>query len=169
MMKTYPYKFLIIPLLIAAFSLPARAQLVLVRQVFAASGGSGIAGGILFDYTIGEPSITPFTTGKLLLTQGFQQPDVLPSLAPGKNPVVDFSLFPNPALTTFKIQFNLLTDATVSFMLMNTAGQVVFQDVRNFAPGKVVIPTSVDKLAAGIYTVVVKVNAFVLTEKLIVQ
>lgn len=141
----------------------------MARQVIATSGGSGIVGGIHFDYTIGEPSITTFSAGSRLLTQGFQQPEVLPPLLPGRNPVLDFSLFPNPALTTFKIQFNLLTHASVSFMILNTSGQVILQDNRSFAPGKIVIPTSVDKLAAGIYTVMVKVNAFVFTEKLIVQ
>ncbi len=156
-------------MIMTAASVPSRAQWVMVRQVIATTGSSGIVGGIHFDYTIGEPAISSFPAGSMLLTQGFQQPDVLPPLLPGRNPVLDFSLFPNPALTTFKIQFNLLTHASVSFMILNTSGQVILQDHRSFAPGKVVIPTSVDKLAAGIYTVMVKVNAFVFTEKLIVQ
>lgn len=168
-MTTNFTKHLLLAMFLAISWMPARSQLVLVRQVTASSGGSGIIGGIHFDYTIGEAAISPLSAGPILLTQGFQQPEILPPLAPGGNPILDFSLFPNPALTTFKIQFSLLTNATVTFLLMNTAGQVIYQDVRNYAPGKVVIPTSVDKLAAGIYTVILKVNAFVFTEKLIVQ
>ncbi|WP_341841139.1 T9SS type A sorting domain-containing protein [Chitinophaga caseinilytica] len=168
-MKHISTKHLLLAMFLAISWLPARSQLVLVRQVAASSGGSGIIGGIQFDYTIGEAAITPLAAGPILLTQGFQQPEIVPPLAPGSNPILDFSLYPNPALTTFKVQFSLLNNATVTFLLMNTAGQVMYQDVRNYAPGKVVIPTSVDKLASGIYTVILKVNQFVFTEKLIVQ
>ncbi|MGE7778306.1 T9SS type A sorting domain-containing protein, partial [Chitinophaga sp. NPDC101104] len=162
-MKTSSTKHLLLAMFLAISWLPARSQLVLVRQVAASSGGSGIIGGIQFDYTIGEAVITPLAAGPILLTQGFQQPEIVPPLAPGSNPILDFSLYPNPALTTFKVQFSLLNNATVTFLLMNTAGQVMYQDVRNYAPGKVVIPTSVDKLASGIYTVILKVNQFVFT------
>ncbi|WP_298716872.1 T9SS type A sorting domain-containing protein [uncultured Chitinophaga sp.] len=168
-MKHLSTKHLLLAMFLAISWLPARSQLVLVRHVTSTSGGSGIAGGIHFDYTLGEAAISPLSAGPILLTQGFQQPEILPPLVPGGMPVLDFSLFPNPALTTFKIQFSLLTNANVSFLLLNTAGQVIYQDVRDYAPGKVVIPTSVDKLAAGIYTVVLKVNQFTFTEKLIVQ
>lgn len=168
-MKPFSTKHLLLAAFLAIAWQPAQSQLVFVRQVISASGGTGVAGGIRFDYTIGEAVVSPLSAGPFLLTQGFQQPEVLPPAAPGAMPIVDFTLFPNPALTTFKIQFSLLTNASVSYLLLNTAGQVIFQDIRNYAPGKVVIPTSVDKLAAGIYTVMLKVNAFVFTEKLIVQ
>jgi hypothetical protein len=147
----------------------SQAQLVLVREVAATTGGSGTAGNISIDYTVGEPVVESLAGGGLLLTQGFQQPEIIPALPPGASPVLDFLLYPNPAVTTVKVGFNLLTDATVVLLIVNTTGQVMHQDVRHYGPGKIIIPTPVDRLAAGIYTVVVKIQGQVYTEKLIVQ
>lgn len=168
-MKHISTRYLLLAIFLAMAWLPSQAQLVLVRQVTANSGGSGAAGNIMIDYTIGEPIVQSAGAGGLLLTQGFQQPEVLPALPPGAPTIMDFMLYPNPALTTVKISFNLLTDATVVFLLVNTTGQVIYQDVRMYGPGKIVIPTPVDKLASGIYTVIFKVQGQVYTEKLIVQ
>lgn len=168
-MKHFSTRYLLLAIFLAMAWLPSKAQLTLVREVVAGSGGSGAAGGITIDYTIGEGVVETFGAGDILLTQGFHQPEVLPPLAPGAPAVMDFMLYPNPALTTVKISFNLLTDASVVFLLVNTTGQVIYQDVRMYGPGKIVIPTPVDRLAAGIYTVVFKVQGQVYTEKLIVQ
>lgn len=162
-------KPLFVALLMAMAWLPARSQLVMVRQVTASSGGSAAAGNVTFDFTIGELATSALTGGGLMLTEGFQQPEVLPPLQPGMSPILDFILFPNPALTTMKMQFDLITNATVVYMIVNTSGQVIYQDVKTFGPGKVLIPTPVDKLAPGIYTVIIKVNGTHHTEKLIVQ
>ncbi len=168
-MKRLFTKYWLIAILMAIAWMPAKAQIVLVRQVTAAAGGSAAAGNFSFDYTIGEPVITTISAGDILLSQGFNQPEVLPLLPQGSNPVMDFILFPNPAVSTVKIQFNLLTDASVVFLIVNTAGQVIYQDIKMYGAGKITIPTPVDKLAAGIYTVIFKVNGHVFTEKLIVQ
>lgn len=149
--------------------LPANAQLALVRDVVASSGGTGAAGAISIDYTIGEPMVQTFAAGGAMLTQGFQQPEILPPITPGAPLAMDFMLFPNPAVTTAKAGFNLVTDATVVFMLVNTLGQVIYQDVKTYGPGKIIIPIRVDRLASGIYTVIFKVEHQVFTEKLIVQ
>lgn len=161
-------KHLLIAILLAMAWLPVKSQLVLVRQVVASGGSTGTAGGVSFDYTIGETMVTT-VSGGIMLSQGFQQPEVLPPVTPGTNPVLDFMLFPNPAVTTVKMQFDLLMNATVVYLIVNTAGQVIYQDIKNFGAGKITIPTPVDKLAAGIYTVILKVNGHVQTEKLIVQ
>lgn len=168
-MKHLFTKYLLIAVLMAIAWLPTKAQLVLVREVVASSGGTGVAGGITFDYTIGEPAITTIAAGSWMLSQGFQQPEVLPPLTPGASPLVDFILFPNPAATTARTQFSLLAETTITLMLVNTAGQVVYSERKVYGVGKVTIPTPVDKLAAGIYTVIIKAGGMVYTEKLIVQ
>ncbi|QEH43511.1 T9SS type A sorting domain-containing protein [Chitinophaga sp. XS-30] len=167
-MNHYSTKLLLPAIMLAMAWLPARSQLVLVRQAVASGGGSGPAGAVNFDFTIGETMVTTLSGG-IMLTQGFQQPEVLPPVTQGASPILDFMLFPNPAVTTVKMEFDLLTEATVVYMIVNTAGQVIFQDIKPFGPGKVTIPTPVDRLAAGIYTVIIKVNGHVRTEKLIVQ
>lgn len=161
-------KHLLIAIFLAMAWLPVRSQLTLVREVVASGGGSSTSGTVTFDYTIGETMVVTLGGG-IMLSQGFQQPEVLPPLTPGISPVLDFMLFPNPAVTTVKMEFDLLTHATVVYMIVNTAGQVIFQDIKTFGAGKVTIPTPVDRLAAGIYTVIIKVNGHVRTEKLIVQ
>lgn len=149
--------------------LPGKAQIILVRDVVASSGNSGAAGQFIFDYTVGEPVVLTFSSDGLLLSQGFQQPQALLPHLPGSPIILDYMVFPNPAVTTVKISFNLLTDAPVTLLLVNTLGQVLFKDLRTYGAGKVVIPLPVDKLAAGIYTLVFKVHGQVYTEKLIVQ
>lgn len=168
-MKQFSTKFFLLAILLAIGWLPSQAQLVLVRDVVANSGASGTSGAITIDYTVGEPMVQSYAAGGVMLTQGFHQPEILPPLSPGAAPILDFMLFPNPALTTVKVGFNLLTDATVVFMLVNTLGQVMYQDVKVYGPGKIVIPVQVDRLAAGIYTVIFKVQGQVYTEKLIIQ
>ncbi|MET7000545.1 T9SS type A sorting domain-containing protein [Chitinophaga defluvii] len=147
----------------------ARAQLLLNRQVVASSGGSNTVNNILFEYTIGEAAVMTLSQGSMILTQGFNQPEVLPKQPPGANPVLSYMLYPNPAATTLKIELDLLTDATVTFQLFNTAGQLVYQQYKEFGAGKVIFPIAVNRFAAGIYTVKLKVNASVFFEKLIIQ
>lgn len=168
-MKHFFTKYLLIAVLMAMAWLPTTAQLVLVREVVASSGGTGVAGGISFDYTIGEPAVTTIAAGSWIFSQGFQQPEVLPYMMPGGSPILNLILFPNPAATTARMQFNLVTETTITVMLVNTAGQVIYSDARLYGVGKVTIPTQVDKLAAGIYTVIIKAGGMVYTEKLIVQ
>src|SRR5690349_5558659 len=105
-MKHFSTRYLLLAIFLAMAWLPSKAQLTLVREVVAGSGGSGAAGGITIDYTIGEGIVETFGAGGILLTQGFHQPEVLPPLAPGAPAVMDFMLYPNPALTTVKISFN---------------------------------------------------------------
>ncbi len=168
-MKHNSTRHLLLAIFLAIAWFPASAQITLVREVAASSGGSGTAGAITIDYTIGEPVIHTISAGDIMLSQGFQQPELLLPIQPGGPAALDFMLFPNPAVTTVKVGFNLLTDATVVFMLVNTLGQVIYQDVKKYGPGKIVIPVQVDRLASGIYTVVFKVQSQVFTEKLIVQ
>lgn len=158
-------------LLFAAFalllSLPARSQ-ILVRQVTSTAGGSGTVGNVLFEYTIGETAVTTLANGDML-TQGFNQPEVIPYPGQGANPIVNTMIFPNPAVANVKIQFDLLTDANVNMQLFNTAGQVVYQETRKYGPGKVLMTVPVNRFAAGIYTVMIKAGGHVFMDKLIVQ
>jgi hypothetical protein len=147
----------------------ARAQLILNRQVVASNGGSGVVNNIRIQYTIGESVIAPVTDGRLLLTQGFQQPEELPALPPGANPVKNYIIFPNPAVTNTKVQFDLLRGASVTIQVLNTAGQTLYHQFLDMGPGKTTVVLPVNHFAAGIYTVVLKVNASIYFEKLIVQ
>jgi len=150
------------------WSLPANAQLTLKRQVTASTGGSGLIGNILIQYTVGEPAVSTLLTGNLLLTEGFQQPE-LPALPPGEDAIKNYILYPNPASTTVKVQFDLLTETAVLFRLINPAGQQMYQQFQHYGPGQVIIPIPVNRFPAGIYTVMLNINGKVYFEKLIIQ
>lgn len=167
-MKTTFTRYLLFAALAMALSLPARSQ-VLVRQVVASSGGSGTASGISFEYTIGEAVVTTVTNGVDMLSQGFNQPEVIPLPGQGVNPLINALLFPNPAATASKLQFDLLSPASVTLLVINSAGQVMYQEIKQYGQGRVTISLPVNRFAAGIYTVLLKANGHFFTEKLIVQ
>ncbi|WP_188316042.1 T9SS type A sorting domain-containing protein [Chitinophaga agrisoli] len=161
--------YLLLPALLTGLcQQKAQAQLVLQRQVTASIGGSGLAGNILIQYTVGEPVITTFSAGTTLLAQGFHQPE-LPPLDPGADPIKNYILFPNPAATTVKVQFELLTASGVLFRLINSAGQQMYQQFQQYGPGQVIIAVPVNRFAAGVYTVMLNINGKVFFEKLIIQ
>ncbi|RAI99813.1 putative secreted protein (Por secretion system target) [Chitinophaga skermanii] len=150
-------------------SIPAFSQVQLVRQVVASSGGTNNINGVMYEYTIGEIAIVTFASGSRIVSQGFHQPEVLPKPPLATNIASNFVAFPNPAKSTLKIQLDLASPATVTAMMMNSAGQVVFQDVRDYGAGKITLPIEVEKFASGIYNLIVKVNGYVFTDKIVVQ
>nr|WP_295866404.1 T9SS type A sorting domain-containing protein [uncultured Chitinophaga sp.] len=168
-MTSYISKCISALVVLALLCTTARAQLILNRQVVASNGGSGAVNNVLIQYTIGESVVMPVTDGRLLLTQGFQQPEELPALPPGANPVKNYIIFPNPAVTNAKVQFDLLRGATVTIQVLNPAGQTLYHQFVEMGAGKTTVILPVNHFAAGIYTVVLKVNASIYFEKLIVQ
>ena len=149
--------------------LPAKGQLILNRQVTASSGSSGMIGSTILQYTIGEPVISSIAGGALLFTQGFLQPAEVPLLPPATNTVLDLILYPNPAITNVKIQFDLLKTDAVTILIVNSAGQMMYQNVQQCGAGKVLIVLPVKHFAAGVYTVIVKTGGYIVKEKLVVQ
>lgn len=162
-------KHLLMAIFLALAWSPSWSQVQVVREVVASSGGTGTVGDLQIDYTIGEVAVDALVFGNLSITQGFHQPELFPKPPQGANPVLDFLIYPNPALTTVRISFDLLYPAKVTYMITNTAGQVILQDSKEYGAGKIVIPTSVEKLASGIYNLIFKVGGHMFTEKLIVQ
>ena len=142
----------------------------LVRQVSASMGHSGMVGYTVFQYTIGEPLVTTLAAGDLLLTQGFQQPEVVsPNKAPEAPFVSDFIVFPNPASEKVNLAFDLLQDGRVVFMLVNNAGQVVFSTATNMLAGRVTYALPVSGYAVGLYYLVIRTGYRTYTEKLVIQ
>ncbi|WP_295118919.1 T9SS type A sorting domain-containing protein [uncultured Chitinophaga sp.] len=166
-MKTTFTRYLLFLGFAVALSLPARSQ-ILVRQVTATAGGSGAVNGVSFEYTVGEAVISTLSGGEML-TQGFHQPEVIPHPGQGVNPLINAIIFPNPAVANVNIRFDLLDNANVQMLFINAAGQVVYQEARKYAPGKITMTLPVNRFAAGIYTVLIKANGHVFMDKLIVQ
>lgn len=163
------YKRLLL-LCLAAGGVPAaRAQLILNRQVNASTGGGGPSGNYIFQYTVGEITVSSLQKGPLLLTQGFHQAEELPPVPAGTEVVVNMLLYPNPASTNLKIQFDLLSNNAVALLIVNSGGQLVHQEIRTYGAGRVLITLPVNSFAAGIYTVILKAGGHMFQEKLVIQ
>jgi hypothetical protein len=143
-------------------------QLVRNREVVASTGGSGVVEGMTIQYTIGDYAITTLSLGGVTFTQGFQQPEELPP-NPGIPSVVTMLIYPNPAVTNVKIQLDLAFPCSLTLMLINSAGQVVYQEAGSYGSGRVVITRPVNHLGAGVYTVMVRGGGFLMEDKLVVQ
>ncbi|MBL6873748.1 MAG: T9SS type A sorting domain-containing protein [Flavobacteriales bacterium] len=113
-------------------------------QVISTSGKSFTYENYIVEYTLGELAIDNIVNG-IILTQGFHQ---------GKLAIqteikeIDFkiNLFPNPAHTHFKVEFN--SPKTVDIILTDIKGRIIMRE-------KIVNQTSksydVSNLAQGIY------------------
>lgn len=157
-------------LCLAAGGVPAaRGQLILNRQVNASTGGGGSSGDYIFQYTIGEITVSSLHKGAILLTQGFHQAEELPAVAPGAEVVVNMILYPNPVATNLKIQFDMLSTNAVVLLIINSSGQLVHQESRTYGAGRVLITLPVNRFAAGIYTVILKAGGHMFEEKLVIQ
>ncbi len=163
------YKRLLLLCLAAGGFPAARAQLILNRQVNASAGGGGSSGDYIFQYTIGEITVSSLQKGPLLLTQGFHQPEELPPVPAGAEVVVNLLLYPNPVSTNLKVQFDMLSNNTVALLIVNSGGQLVHQETRTYGAGRVLITLPVNRFAAGIYTLIVKAGGFMYQEKLVIQ
>lgn len=151
--------------------LSAKSQKVqLLRQVTAAAGGNALVNKTIIQYSIGEPVILTLSVPKLMLTQGFQQPEETGN-APLNEPVIIKSLivFPNPATTQTKVEFDLLRDTKVVIQLVNNGGQTLRSLSFDMLAGKISYPLSLNGFASGLYYVVVKAGIRNYTEKLVIQ
>jgi len=141
-----------------------------VRQLAANAGHSEAVGYTIFQYTIGEPIVATAAAGGLLLTQGFQQPEVAgPTKAPDAPFVSDLIVYPNPAAEFTNLEFDLQENGRVTFMLVNNAGQVVFTDTRQMLAGRLEYTMAVNNYASGLYYLVIRTAYRTYTEKLIIQ
>ncbi|HEY9259147.1 T9SS type A sorting domain-containing protein [Chitinophaga sp.] len=156
-------------LLLTCFCISSKAQVTLNRQVVANAGGNGVVQNIQIQYTVGEAIVLPITNGKTLLTQGFQQPEESPKVLGGINPVKSYILFPNPAVTSTKIQFDLLSNVNITLEVINPAGQTIYHQYLQLGVGRSTVVLPVNHFAAGIYTVMLNVSGNIFFEKLIVQ
>ncbi|GGG99027.1 hypothetical protein GCM10007415_38410 [Parapedobacter pyrenivorans] len=114
--------------------------------------------------------VATLSAGDLLLTQGFQQPEVAgPIKAPEAPFVSDLIVYPNPAAEFTNLEFDLLQDGRVVFMLVNNAGQVVFTETSQMLAGRLKYTMALSNYASGLYYLVIRTAYRTYTEKLVIQ
>jgi hypothetical protein len=119
-MKTYLIYFLIIEL--ACFTSHA-------QQVVSSSGNyyNNYSGSI--SYTVGEPIIETFSEENYILTQGFQQSNLIVTAInelPGLN--FEISVYPNPATEIVKLKIGKESSARMQYMLYDLNGKLLLQN-----------------------------------------
>ena len=134
--------FLVIVLFLSFNNLLAQSNDL---QVISTSGTSFIYENYIVEYTHGEVAIDNLGSG-IILTQGFHQGNLAIQTEIKE---IDFkiNLFPNPAHTHFKVEFN--SPKTVDIIFTDIKGKIILRE-------KIVNQTSksydVSNLAQGIYT-----------------
>lgn len=125
---------LFLPLLLtAAFSMPLKAQ-TLLRQTFAAAGGSQSPAGLCISWTFGQAFVDTAVGNNLSVRQGFQQPET--TAACHSVSTLDAEhwtilLFPNPTNDVFYIQMPSDYDGQFMAQLFDGYGQLVLEKKMN--------------------------------------
>ena len=109
------------------FCISAYSQTLLKQDVISSAGGFNAASGISISWTLGETIIPTFTStdNTLILTHGFQQQLIITAIEENLGPLVDVSVFPNPASDNVNIRFGEPLDSEVRLMVVSSQGKPV--------------------------------------------
>lgn len=148
----------ILILTFAVFTARAGSQ-ALTPQVVASTGAFTVFDGGSFSYTVGEMSmVETFISSdeSVVLTQGFQQPDLFSSTAALSEPAGSnksfFTLYPNPAVDNIWYNFQFAGRGEVNVSVYNAIGQNIANVYDgDYTSGTVSQTIHVADFAAGIY------------------
>ena len=126
------------------------------RQLIGNAGGSLSAGNIELSYSVGEAVIQSFTTGSIIVSQGFQQPN---SGAGSNTSVSDFSLddqfsfYPNPVNSTLFLKFKSGSDnLDLAIRVYDLKGVLILQQNEIMNQGaQRIIELNLGRLSTGNY------------------
>jgi len=109
-------------------SLGATAQ-KLSHQVLVPAAGLMTAGNITYQQTVGETAVEIFTIYPYTLTQGFQQPRLIPGEGPDPG-VNGIDVYPNPVskdnYNQLKVSLKSTEVRTFSVFIFNFSGSIVY-------------------------------------------
>jgi hypothetical protein len=131
-------KYLIF-LLVSLFCVRAHAQLRKYegdQHVFGAAGGSLKTDKHIIDWTIGEPIVELRRGSKKQLSQGFHQSKLLFKSTYifsmlDQEKFTHFSVFPNPFVANFTVEWNFSEDLNLIFEVFSLDGQRIFYKRQN--------------------------------------
>lgn len=156
-------KKLVILAAVAFTATYANAQEVqLSNEVVSPAGGyfTMASEDITFSTTVGEMIINTIGNGGIILTQGFQQPELPtdPTLVTNTSANgVDITVFPNPFNSQFQAVIKLDKTETLVFTLTDISGRLVnFEKMMPQTGGQAVYTFNTGNLAAGLYNMTVR-------------
>ncbi len=149
-------------------------QVVLSSEVISPAGGyyELTNNDLTISTTVGELIITTAGSGEIMLTQGFQQPEIPndPTLVQNAEANgISMSVYPNPFIDEFTAVVVLEKNDKLTFSLTDAAGRVVrFEKVMPQAAGQAVYTFSAAGLATGMYNLTLRneTGSFTKTMKL---
>ena len=121
-------------------------------NLIATSGTSFNDGTSQLDWTMGEPVTATFAVGSDMLTQGFQQPNLMITSINDLETEYLVSIFPNPTIDYVQLQFQNLKEA-VTVELMSSDGKLLQSKEVNTASE---LQMDMSKYSAGTYLLSVK-------------
>ncbi len=120
-MKAQSYYLIVSGILMASW-LPAQS---LSQSVIALAGGyEKTPAGLTVSWTVGEPIVDPLKSGDLLLTQGFQQPDL--QVTTGfSDPTFghDLKVFPNPTSAQLILETDF--ERALDYRIVDVHGKMI--------------------------------------------
>jgi len=118
-----------------------------------ATGGTAIAGGNTYDWSVGEMTmVSTFTGSTVIVTQGLLQPDSLHSSGvPSTALLQHLQVFPNPASSLLNLQMTASAAGTLSYRLMDMAGKVIITSTAKLPQGTTTQQIDISRIAAASY------------------
>ena len=148
------------PVFALLFSSGLTAQAV-APSVIASDGGSGTAGSVRIDYTLGELAVDGLTGQRVSMTEGFHQPILRIERIEDASPTPDDSalpaeermvtLTPNPVTAEFAVRFHADAPKAVAIDVFDAQGILILRHRPDPALGDTHVDMS--PFAAGLYHV----------------
>ena len=128
---------------------------MLTPTVIASTGGFSSNANNSLSYTVGEMTmVQTFSSSGNILTQGFQQPNTMPTglIELSQGEFGSFVVYPNPAVDAAFFGFEFPEHGKVTVILYNSLGQKL-SDVfnTNYSNGNTVQTLNTSLLASGMY------------------
>lgn len=146
----------LILILLVCSSAVLRAQF-LDPTVVAGSGGYFSNSSASLSWTLGEVVTETVTDGQNILTQGFQQPEILITQVGANDSANALSVYPNPSSDFINITFQQPVQGAVLIELFSMDGQLVYSSEEFSAGAGGIFTVNMRDFASGIYMLKVTV------------
>lgn len=129
----------------------ARAQSIGPSTLDAAGGSANLSGNT-YEWSVGDMAvISTYTSGSLVVTQGTLQPFDIPT---GVNVITldkQLKVYPNPAINTVLLDYNLESRGELSYVLQDINGKTILQQSLKVKPGESKEAINMAALASATY------------------
>lgn len=139
----------ILALALCAVSL--NGQITLAPSVVSSGGGFYEGNNMIVSWTVGELAVTTLTGGDMILTQGFQQPEIAGvGIEPGTDTNLGITVYPNPVGNELYIRFDVVSGGRYRIEVNDVTGRLIAQTEREINPGEI-IQLSTSAYTSGVY------------------